>query len=82
MSRKTSTKRQATAPTTDIKLHDDISDDEPENNPAQPSESGRLAAMNEIVQYLAHSSNAELEDIHRLQVLAHGQDIDINALEI
>jgi hypothetical protein len=82
MSRKNSTKKQASAPTTDIEWHDDISDDAPKKDSAQPSESGRLDAMNEIVKHLAHSSGAKLEDIHHLQLLARGLDIDIKALEI
>lgn len=82
MSRKTSTKKQATAPTTDIEWHDDKSDDALEKNSAQLSESGRLDAMNDIVKHLAHSSDAKLEDIYHLQLLARGLDIDIKTLEI
>ena len=82
MSWETSTKKKATAPSTDIEWHDDVSGDAPERNHARLSESSRLDAMNEIVQYLARSSDAGLKDIQRLQVMARGQDIDINTLEI
>lgn len=65
-----------------IDWHDDEVPSHLKKKPG-PTPSQRLATMSNLVAHLAHSDEpATHEDIRALQILARGEDIDIDSLEI
>jgi len=82
MSRKT-LKSETSSVTLGIDWHDDEKPSPRKNKKSEPTPCQRLATMSELVRHLGQSSaEATTADIEMLQILARGEDIDIESLEI
>lgn len=82
MSRKSS-KRETSSVTPGIDWHDEEKPSPRKKKNSKPTPSQRLATMSELVRHLGQfSAEATTADIEKLQILARGEDIDIESLEI
>ncbi len=82
MSRKSS-KRKTSSETPVIVWHDEEQPSPRKKKKSKPTPSQRLSTMSELVLHLGQSAeDVTTADIERLQILARGQDINIEFLEI
>lgn len=78
-----SSKRETSSATPGIDWHDDEKPSPRKKKKPKPTPSQRLATMSELVQHLKQPfAETSTADIEKLQILARGEDINIESLEI